>query len=304
MQATIELENEAGYFKISAAGGAFGDEGGELAPGPKGMWSTEFTTLIVSGSMQVGGYVAGEEVPVRRMTLTLHLHDMGEGVEATVSRFRLMWGSPVSKLRPVTWRYTSVYSGERWLTLLLEKEILFSQEKDWNLQGYAKAVVSVVALEPRYESQQLEVTVTNPSNGEHTLWAPCWNPTDQYAWPEWGLKPNGTATFALPDFSFDQEQDIDPKWVPGDQADRMVVTPAINKLWSVMTERSMDPYVASDLSNAGGQMGGVRLLYPIPPHTGTADDPVMLPVIINGPAGAKAKLILRRFWSAESGLEA
>lgn len=302
MQARIELENEHGYFKISD-GYDFGDEGAELDRSPKGIFSTEFTTIIVSGSFQVGGYVAGEEVPVRRMTFTVHLHDMGDGVEATVSRFRKMWGSPVSKLHPVTWRYTSSYSGERWLTILLEKELLFSPERDWNIDGYAKAVVSVVALEPRYESQQLEVKVTNPSNGEHILWVPCWNPTDQHAWPEWGLKPNGTAEFSLPDFAFGQEQTIDPKWVPGFHDDRMVVTPAINKMWSVMSERSMDPYVASDLSNASGQMGGVRLLYSIPPHTGTAEDPIMLPVIIDGPAGAQAKFILRRFWSAESGLE-
>ena len=303
MQATIELESVAGYFKISD-GADFGEEGAELAPGPKGMFSTEFTTLTVSGSMQVGGYVAGEEVPVRRMTLTLHLHDIGEGVEDTVSKFRLLWGSPVSKLLPVTWRYRSDYSGERWLTLLLEKEVLFSPEKDWNIQGYAKAVVSVLALEPRYESQQLEVKVTNPSSGSHTLWVPMWNPTDQYAWPEWGLDPKGGADFWLPDFSFGQEQDIDPKWTPGDHEDRMVLFDDVEVMWSAMAERSMDPYVAADLSNAGGQMGGLRLLYPIPPHTGTEDDPILLPVIINGPAGAQVKFILRRFWSAESGLEA
>ena len=96
---------------------------------------------------------------------------------------------------------------------------------------------------------------------------------------------------------------MDVKWVPGLHDDRMIVTPPINKFWSVMAERSMDPFVASDLSNAPGQMAGVRLLYSIPPHTGSAEDPIMLPVIINGPVGAQVKLILRRFWSAESGLE-
>ncbi len=73
MQATIELENEAGYFKISD-GHDYGDEGAELDRSPKGVFSTEFTTIVVSGSFQVGGYVAGEEVPVRRMTFTVHLH--------------------------------------------------------------------------------------------------------------------------------------------------------------------------------------------------------------------------------------
>lgn len=303
MQAEIELESSAGYFRISAPNRDYGSEGAELDRSPQGIWSTEFTTLVVSGSFQVGGYVAGEEVPVRRMTFTMHLFDMGEGIEHTVSQFRLLWGSPVSKKLPVTWRYISDYSGERWLTMLLEKELKFSPERDWNIDGYAKCVVSVVCLEPRYESTPHTVKVTNPSSGEHTLWVPVWNPTDQMAWPEWAFKPNGTASFSFADFSFGNEQEIDATWVPNQFDDRMITTPDIDVMWSVYSEPSMDKYVAADLSNAPGQMQGVEPLFWIPPHTGTEADPVMLPVIIDGPAGAQAKFTLRRMWSAESGLE-
>lgn len=65
----------------------------------------------------------------------------------------------------------------------------------------------------------------------------------------------------------------------------------------------MDTYVNADLSNAAGLFNGVEPVYPVPPYTGTADDPILMPVVCNGPAGAKATLSQRRFWSAESGLE-
>jgi hypothetical protein len=302
MQATIELESEAGYFKVSDSGD-FGEEGVELDRSPSGIFSTEFTTLTVSGAFQIGGFVAGQEIPVRKMTLTFHLHDIGDGVEDTVSRFRLLWGS-VLHLLPVTWRYTSEYSGERWLTLLLEKEIKFSQERDWNIQGYAKAVVSAIAVQPNYESPPLQVKATNPMSGTNTIWLPVWNQTDMKGWPEWSLKPGSSATkFSFADFSFGNEQEIDATWTVGQHASRMIVTPAISTMWSVMSEPMMDTYVAANLSNANGQMGGVEPLYWIPPHTGGPNDPVLLPVTIEGPAGAEAVFTLRNFWSAESGLE-
>ena len=301
MQVSIEIENDIDYFLISDESD-YGDEGVELDRSPKGMFSTEFSTLIVSGAFQVGGFAAGQQIPVRRMTLPFHLHDMGDGIEATVSRFRKLWGSPLH-LNEVTWRYTSELSGARWLTLILEKEILFSPERDWNIDGYAKAVVSAVALQPLYESEPLQVKATNPTTGQNTLWFPAWNPTDQKAWLEWALKPNGTASFQFPDFGFGQEQEIDPTWTPGQHSNRWIATPQISKMWSVMSDPVMDPYVAADLSNAPGQMGGVVPLYWLPPYTASADEPVLLPVQVNGPQGAQVKMILRRFWSTESGLE-
>lgn len=92
-------------------------------------------------------------------------------------------------------------------------------------------------------------------------------------------------------------------WTPGEHADRMVVLKPITKMWSVMAEPLMDPYLVADLSNGDGQMEAVEPLYWVPPYTGTEDDPILLPVIIDGPAGAQAKFTLRRFWSAEMGME-
>lgn len=305
MQAMIEIESAAGYFKISDSLDDFGQEGAELDRSPSGMFSVEFTTIVVSGAFQVGGYTAGETIPVRRMTLPVHLFDVGDGIEDTVSRFRKLWGSPLNLL-PVTWRYTSGLSGARWLTLVLEKEIQFSPERDWNIDGYAKAVVSVVALQPMYESAPLEVLTPTHPGGEVTYWLPAWNPTDQKVFPEWAFNPNGEASFAFPDFSFGNEQEIDPSWMPGDHDDRMIPVPAdggtIDVMWSVMSEPRMDTFVAADLSNAPGQMGGVDTLFWIPPYTGTPDEPILFPVTIDGPAGAQVRLTLRRFWSAESGL--
>lgn len=127
-------------------------------------------------------------------------------------------------------------------------------------------------------------------------WFQLWNPTDQDLWPEWELDP--PAQWQFPDFGFGQER----KWnrAVGEDADRMIVTPKLTKLLSVMSDPFMDTYVSADLSNAAGLFNGVEPIYAVPPYT----EPVMVPVVCNGPPGVRATLRQRRFWSAESGLEA
>ncbi|SIN11570.1 Uncharacterised protein [Mycobacteroides abscessus subsp. abscessus] len=138
--------------------------------------------------------------------------------------------------------------------------------------------------------------VANPNTG----WFDMWNPTDQDLWPEWEFDP--AICWQFPDFAFGQER----KWnrPVGADAARMIVTPQLTQLLSVMSDPFMDTYLSADLSNAAGLFNGVEPLYPVPQYTGTADDPVVVPVVCQGPSGAKATLRQRRFWSAESGLEA
>ncbi len=146
-------------------------------------------------------------------------------------------------------------------------------------------------------------------------WFELWNPTDQDLWPEWEFDP---AQWQFPDFGFGRER----KWgrAVGEDAARLIVTPVLTKLLSVMSDPMMDTYVSADLSNAAGLFNGVEPRYPVPPYTGVSSDrvktvggavhivrevePVMVPVICNGPPGVKVTLRQRRFWSAESGLEA
>lgn len=133
----------------------------------------------------------------------------------------------------------------------------------------------------------------------NTGWFDVWNATDQPLWPEWTFDP--AEKWQFPDFAFGQER----KWghTVGQDAARMIVTPQLTQLLSVMSDPFMDTYVNADLSNAAGLFNGVEPVYMIPPYTGTSVDPEVMPVICNGPAGAKATLRQRRFWSAEAGLE-
>ena len=266
---------------------------------PEGMFDTEVELKTIEVAGMEGGVAGQEETPIRKMVLPFNCYpDGGDSIEKTISKLRkLLWR------RDFGWHYYTQASGLRWLRCRRSKSIKVNPKRDWNIDGYAQATVEAVALNPHYESKSHEVKGTNPATGTHTLWLPAWNPTDQPAWAEWALKPNGTASFSLPDFSFGNEQEIDPTWTPGQHANRMINLVPINKLWSVMAHPLMDPYVAADLSNADGQMGAVEPLYWIPPYTGTEEDPIMLPVVVNGPAGAQVKLTLRRFWSAEMGLE-
>lgn len=137
--------------------------------------------------------------------------------------------------------------------------------------------------------------VANPNTG----WFDVWNPTDQPLWLEWTFDP--ATSWQFPDFAFGQER----KWgrAVGQDADRMIVTPELTQMLSVMSDPFMDTYVNADLSNAAGLFNGVEPIYMVPPYTGTAEDPVLMPVVCCGPSGAVATLRQRRFWSAESGLE-
>ena len=149
---------------------------------------------------------------------------------------------------------------------------------------------------PFITTPKFEVKAT----GANTGWFDVWNPTDQPLWLEWTLDP--AMSWQFPDFAFGQER----KWgrAVGQDAARMIVTPQLEQLLSVMSDPFMDTYLNADLSNAAGLFNGVEPLYPVPPYTGTEVDPVVMPVVCNGPAGAKVTLRQRRFWSAESGLEA
>lgn len=289
--ATIELETADDYWKVSGPNGEYGDEGAELDQDPKGLFSTAFTVRTVSGAYQIGGRMVGKEIPIRQMTLPFNLYDMGSGIEETISRFRKMWRLG----QTVTWRYTSDISGERWLKVRLSREIEFSPKRDWNLDGYARAVVSAIALQPMYESDPIDESFSNPSAGTHTGWLTLSNPTDQDLWLEWSLDP--ATSWAFPDFSFGNEK----RWkrTPGIDADRMIVTPALTQRLSIVSDPDYDTYISADGSNASGLFNSVEPLYWVPPYT----NPVEVPVICNGPKDATITMTMRRLWSAESGLE-
>jgi hypothetical protein len=145
--------------------------------------------------------------------------------------------------------------------------------------------------------QQKSVTIAYAPN---TGWFEVWNPTDQLLWLEWTFDP--AQQWQFPDWSFGQER----RWgrSAGADATRMIVTAPVTSLLSVMSDPFMDTYVCADLSNFAGLMNGVEPIYAVPPYTGTEANPMLMPVVCSGPAGAKVVLRQRRFWSAESGLEA
>ncbi len=134
----------------------------------------------------------------------------------------------------------------------------------------------------------------------NTGWFEVWNPTDQPLWLEWSLDPANQWQF--PDFGFGQER----RWgrAVGQDAARMIVSPKLTQMLSVMSDPFQDTYVSADLSNAAGLFNGVEPIYAVPPYTGTEEDPIIVPVVCRGPEGAKVTLRQRRWWSAESGLEA
>lgn len=305
--ALIELVGEDDRIQISGVG-IREAEGVKLAEDPEEIFDTGFERSTIPKT--IGGRMGRTDIPPRRMTIPLNLSSQGPaggvldhgGIEQVMARVRRLFGSALNP-RLVQWVYTPATGGRpHWLWIYLDRQIRFSPSRDPNLDGYVKAVISAVALEPRYESQPYVGRTPAHPGGTATYWLPAWNPTDNPCWMQWDLKPNGPTSFALPDFSFGQEQTIDAAWAPGSHAARMVNLPPIDKMWRVRSVRSGSrPYLAADGSNAAGQMGGLFTLYPMPPHTARQGDPVLLPVTVDGPAGAEVKLTMRRFWSAENG---
>lgn len=257
---------------------------------PQGIYDTGFTVRTVSGAFETGGRIVGESVPIREMVLPFWL------TPASRPRFQRLWGTP-GNFRKVRYHYDGP-SGRRSLTLRLAKEIKYTTEDGFaaGIDDVYHAVVSALAVNPMYESAEDVQSWANPSSGTHTGYFQVWNPTDQPLWLEWTFDP--ATSWSFPDFAFGQER----KWgrAVGQDAARMIVTPALTQILSVMADPMMDTYVSADLSNAAGLFNGVEPVYAVPPYT----SPITVPVICNGPAGARATLRQRRFWSAESGLEA
>lgn len=288
--AHIELVSEDDSIVVSSPDG--GDyEGIYLADGPEGMYSTAFKTRVVSGAFEVGGRSAGHTIPVRELTLPFQIIDTGDGIDANVSRFLKMWQVG----RDIQWRYTSELSGTRTLWVQLAEQVDLSSQFDRNVSDFVHATVSAIALQPMYEGDEESVSWSNPSAGSHTGSLIISNPTDQKLWLEWTLDP--ATAWAFPDFSFGNEEYYD-RPVNAD-AERMIVTPVLTKKLSVMADPMYDTYVSEDLSNAAGLFNGVEPLYWVPPYTPATE----VPVAVNGPSGATITCTMRRFWSAESGLE-
>ncbi|WP_448222465.1 hypothetical protein [Gordonia iterans] len=302
MISLVELVGDRDRLTISGDLPEIDREGIILNTSPSGIFGAGFSVKLIEPAGKIGGREGVVSVPVMQVVLALEIWDIGSGVAVQVSRVRKLFGTMFNR-HWVQFRYTSDLSGPRWMWLKLAQQIQFSPEHDWEEDGHATAVITANALEPRYESRPLELEITTSTDAE-TVWFPVWNPTDQESWPTWSLIPaSGGSSFTIPDFSFDQEQDVDRSWTVGMHAARTIAIPSIEVPWNVMPVRSgMDPYVAADLSNAAGQMGGLFPLYSVPAYTGRKSDPVLLPVTA-GKAGSTIRLSLRRFWSAESGLE-
>lgn len=295
MIATITLESGGDSVVVSAPNEDFLEDDIILDTDPDGLYDTGFTMRTQSGAFEYGGRIVGEEVPIRQMTLPFWL------TPASRPRFQKLWGTP-GNFKKVRWHYDGP-SGRRSLTLKLAKQIAYTTEDghDAGVEDVYHAVVVALAVNPMYEGVEEVQEWTNPTAGVvGQVWFEVWNPTDQPLWLEWSFSP--ATRWMFPDFSFGQER----KWgrSPGQDANRMITTPPLTKLLSVMSDPMMDTYVNADLSNAAGLFNGVEPIYPVPPYTGTETAPIGVPVLVDGPAGAKVTLRQRRFWSAESGLEA
>jgi hypothetical protein len=274
---------------------------------PKGLYDTGFTVRTQSGAFETGGRIVGDQVPIREMVLPFWL------TKASRARFFKVAGT-------LTGSGTSLTGTSHSLTVTsgipYNASTATIQSALESLSSVGAGKVTVTGTSSAYlvvfavgTNGVLTGSATNLTGTGHkitidyapnTAWFDVWNPTDQPDWLEWTFDP--AEQWKFPDFAFGQER----KWgrTVGEDAARLIVTVPVTSLLSVMSDPFMDTYLTADLSNFAGLMNGVEPVYAVPPYTGTEASPILEPVICFGPAGATATLRQRRFWSAESGLEA
>lgn len=291
-----EIEGVNGdTFTISAPDGRFGQEGVELAPGPKGFDDSPVNTLWTSSAFQEGADYRGDRVPARDLVFAANITGTPSmSMQAVRSRWSKAWSTKADSIL----RYTTPESGERSLKFRLAQQIEweYPSGKDPRLTGEIVAKMTCKAGWPYYiEPHYVSTWTSTQDNQTGFVWVE--NPTPLPMWPIWVISAPGQ--WILPDFSWGN-----PRFDRAEaDKDRMVQMPTMTKdvgLITVDTYGMNERVAAGDGSLQWARMRGVDFVYPVPPYTPRQK----LPVHVTGPAGSTLLLRQRRNWPTPEGLEA
>jgi hypothetical protein len=147
--------------------------------------------------------------------------------------------------------------------------------KDPHLTAHSNTRFVLACEWPLYVGDPYVVTRTLQSGTAGTLLLPAWNPCDVPAYLQYALTADvENIEWRLPDWS----------WKNDAYANRTVLMPKL-KLGEHLTVDSWpeeERFVSHLETPVWARAAGRDLLVPMPAHTGTAQDPIMLPVSVTG----------------------
>src|SRR5690606_9006232 len=149
-------------------------------------------------------------------------------------------------------------------------------------------VYTLAAGNPRWiENDQTDkwvnpVDTTVPDGQGNPVWSEgsvkVWNPTDQTIWLKWVIQAYPGAVYRLPDWSVGDDTHRRAE----EDVDRAIVMPELTagEHLTVNTHAEEDQVVSNIDTEVWQRMNGVTFCYGVPPYTGTAKNPIVLPVAV------------------------
>ncbi len=291
------------YFPLYGRGQ--GTRGVHLGEDLKGILDAPVLTIQNTTAFQIGATYGGMRWLMREVEFTAHvLEGAGNTLEGNDSAWRRAWGRYDRDAK--LWFETE--TARRWLKLRPMQAPNTDLPRDPVRAGHISYRMKCVALDPWWYEPTVTTsfiaTIDTTGGGTELGEVPAWNPTDTDLWFEWVAQGEAGIEWTLPDHSFGDNR----HGRAVEDADRMLPAPALlqgEHLVINTDELSKDPQMNSSLdTEIYLRANGIQFLYPMPPHTGTESDPVMLPVAVTGaPAGAGLQLRCKRPYSRPMGMQ-
>lgn len=257
-----------------------GEQGVTLAPGPTKLMDAPKKTMWIKtaqGERYQGDAVLRRD-PVVAFNIEgddpVHWHDVD-------SRFRMAWETK----RETRW-VTTTLDGARTLMvrLLTEPTQTSIENKDPHIWAQSMLTCPLAAQNPSWTEPDEIRSWRLMSGTSGSGFIPAWNPCDEEIWLKYVCTYPGTYT--LPDFSF-----------LGDEAAARVVPlkplVATDGNLTVDTSQSEEQLISTEETPVWPRQAGKGFLFPMPAHTGSEQDPIMLPVSVSGGVAGVSGVQLR-----------
>ena len=159
-------------------------------------------------------------------------------------------------------------------------------DKDPMLTADAPVGMFFACEKPQWMAPTVTARWVLPSGTSGSGFVPAWNPTDLDLYFQWVCtSPVAGTVWTLPDFSFKNDAD----------AARTVKTPALlaGEHLTIDTWGGEEPFVSTNKLPTWQRAAGCSFFYRMPKHTGTEENPIMLPVSVTGGVAGQSAVLLR-----------
>ena len=270
---------EGSYWCIG--GPDAGDQGVTLAPGATKLLDAPVKTMWTKSAF--GQRYEGKKVQRRDPVLALNIEgDDPDDWHEVDSRIRMAFDYD-TQTRIVA--ITSDGPRTLWVRLLEDPVASAIADKDPHLWAQSRLTLTLAAEQPYWEAEDSTSTWTLASGTAGSGQVAVFNDGDVEVWLQY-VCTGPTGTYTLPDYSFiDDVAATRTLTLP-------TLVPADGDL-TVDTGQEEEQLVTTNKTPIWNRWSGNGFLFPLPPHTGTRNDPVLLPVSVTGGAAGISKVQVR-----------